>query len=321
MNLEDAIDAVVSEIEGLRDGEWRRKAKHRFRHSALVAVCYKARCREVFDYHEAICDLIDDANDNSVSVSVLTLAQTIHDHPPLLDDEALAAWLANRLPAFEAMRDEGLLLFHGTPDLYRNLEISLPDRTYSRWHRRRGAYAKSAPRDPQTGRILPAKAINRNKGQLGSIDGQCPPIDGQTPSIQTETKTKTVVESSNELLSGSPTEKDLIEEVFTHWVTVDNRDLSKLKGKAKQERYARIRSRLREGLSVADLKTAIDYYCNDPWHLGENPRKERYTDLQSVLKDNAKVQRAVERTAANSAKGNTDRFEAWMAQQTGGSLT
>jgi len=162
---------------------WRMKDRYRFRNPDLVAIRYATECREVFDLHEAICDLIDEERQNRICVSLLTLATMIHDHP------RSGEWETQRIAAIEQLRTRGLIEFDGVVTLADELVISLPERVYRRWHeagRKQGSNDRA--RDPSTGKFLPKKPALTTEtpdGPDGCANGS--PVD---PS-KTKTKTKT----------------------------------------------------------------------------------------------------------------------------------
>lgn len=145
----------MSEDEGThRDTEvvvgWRMKDRYRFRNPDLVAIRYSTDCREVFDLHEAICDLIDEERQNRIRVSLLTLATMIHDFP------SAGEWETKRIAVIEQLRERGLIEFQGAVTLADELVISLPDRVWRRWHEDgKKQAANDRPRDPITQRFLP----------------------------------------------------------------------------------------------------------------------------------------------------------------------
>lgn len=163
------------------------KDRYRFRNPDLVAIRYETQCREVFDLHEAICDLIDDERANRVRVSVLTLATMIHDFPG--GDQ----WEQSRVAVLEAMRDRGLIRFDGDVTLYGELEISLPERVYRRWHEQgKKAAANERPRDPKTGKLLPKNPAPTPVHPNGSpVDPQGNPDGARVVPSKTKTKAKT----------------------------------------------------------------------------------------------------------------------------------
>ncbi len=76
--------------------------------------------------------------------------------------------------------------------------------------------------------------------------------------------------------------------VFEHWVTVMGRDPSRTKLTA--QRRSRIRARLAEGYSVADLKAAVDGCKLSAFHMGENPAGQAYNDLEQILRSGGHVE-------------------------------
>jgi hypothetical protein len=84
-------------------------------------------------------------------------------------------------------------------------------------------------------------------------------------------------------------ELDFVHEVFEFWKL----DTGKLKAKLDKKRTARILARRRDGFTVEELKAAIRNRRNDPWLMGEtaNGDGKKYDELESLLKDVAKVER------------------------------
>lgn len=140
--------SIVDTIEKLAGG-WRKKDVHRFANPDLVAVYYETDCREVFDYHEAICDQVEIERRNGVCVSLLTLATRIHDTPR----GDFEAWAKPRILMLETMRDRRLVHFDGDVDPHREIVVSLPERTYRRWHNGPVEMEK----DPATGKFVGKK--------------------------------------------------------------------------------------------------------------------------------------------------------------------
>lgn len=127
---------------------WRIKSRDRFADPELVAVRYESGLREVFDYHEAICDLIDAARRNEVCVSLLTLARIIHDD----DGFQAPEWHERRAWMFAALRSHGLIEFEGSVEsIHQQLTISLPEATYVKWHTDGGAKSAKAKAQPRIG--------------------------------------------------------------------------------------------------------------------------------------------------------------------------
>ena len=146
---------------------WRIKDRGRFGDPELVAVCYETGCREVFDYHETICDLIDAARTNEITVSLLTLARIVHDDAGFMEP----AWFEPRRQMLCALRDleKPLIEFQGdVTSVHQQLTIRLPEETYVKWHTDGGAKSVAAKQRPRTenGRFVSTKYP-----QMQAVDG------------------------------------------------------------------------------------------------------------------------------------------------------
>lgn len=142
---------------------WRKKDRERFTDDALVAVRYGTGNREVFDYHERICDRIDAAGRNETRVSLFQLAREIHDDSadPAGHDE----WLKTRTAVIEQMRDLDRIRFEGDVLLHRTLVISLPPKTYQKWHGQ-GSHFEQQEREP-SGKFGPKKPAHTDDHRDG----------------------------------------------------------------------------------------------------------------------------------------------------------
>jgi hypothetical protein len=78
-----------------------------------------------------------------------------------------------------------------------------------------------------------------------------------------------------------------VREVFEHW----RDDTGHARAKLDNKRKARIRARLREDFTAADLKVAITNRKHDPWLMGENPARRVYDALSTLLRDAEQVER------------------------------
>lgn len=165
---------------------WRMKDRYRFRNPDLVAIRYATECREVFDLHEAICDLIDEERQNRICVSLLTLATMIHDFP------RAGEWETQRVAALEQLRERGLIEFQGVVTLADEIVISLPDRVWRRWHEGGKKHAANQrQRDPETGQFVPkepAPTTNRPNGPARLPSGT--PLDPSKTKPKAEPKTE-----------------------------------------------------------------------------------------------------------------------------------
>lgn len=83
--------------------------------------------------------------------------------------------------------------------------------------------------------------------------------------------------------------KDNTEVVFEHWKEASGHTDAKFL----EERKRKIRARLRT-YSVEELKTAITNGCADPFYQGQNDRGTRYDWIETLLKNDAAVERHLE---------------------------
>lgn len=153
---------------------FRIKDRCRFGDPELVAVRYETGCREVFDYHEAICDLIDAERRNGIEVSLFTLARIIHDEEGFTDPE----WFERRRRMLLALRDrkKPLVMFDGDVEsAHDQLAISLPEDTYVKWHTDGGAKSEKAKKQPRNAN---GTFTVGNRGEQGKSDyGQAAQVE------------------------------------------------------------------------------------------------------------------------------------------------
>lgn len=87
-------------------------------------------------------------------------------------------------------------------------------------------------------------------------------------------------------------------EVFRYW-----RDRTgKRRARFVRERRQKIRARMREGFTAADLMRAVDGALLSPYHRGENDQEQEYLDLVTILRTGSHVERHVERWRSRSAE-------------------
>ena len=98
----------------------------------------------------------------------------------------------------------------------------------------------------------------------------------QNETTETETEAET---------EGGKFEKQFVREVFDHWTAVHSKPRAKLDEKRKKL----IRSALRTGYTVDDLRAAIDGCKASKFHQGDNDRGMVYDDLGLILRDAAKI--------------------------------
>jgi len=75
--------------------------------------------------------------------------------------------------------------------------------------------------------------------------------------------------------------------VFGHWRTRTGHEGARLT----PDRVQKVRARLREGYSAADLMRAVDGCAGSPFHSGENDRQTRYDDLSLICRSGSTVER------------------------------
>lgn len=97
--------------------------------------------------------------------------------------------------------------------------------------------------------------------------------------------------------------KSQIAEIFDHWQQV----MKKPQARLIITRSRAIAGRLREGYSVADIKSAIDGCRMSPFHMGENDAGNIYNDLTLICRNGAKLEQFIaflEKTPRKPSYGN-----------------
>lgn len=92
--------------------------------------------------------------------------------------------------------------------------------------------------------------------------------------------------------------------VFDHWAQVEAATGGFQRPKRTAGRMTKIKARLREGYTAETLCTVIDAYARDPFHLGQNPQRRRYTDLTTTMRNGAKVEQGMLIAADLQGTGN-----------------
>jgi hypothetical protein len=91
--------------------------------------------------------------------------------------------------------------------------------------------------------------------------------------------------------------KDEIRSVFEAWASAAEHPRAKLD----EKRSRRISARLDEGFTPEQLIQAVNSWRLDPWLTGKNPDGKVYDELESLLRDAAKVERLLD---LGSGKGS-----------------
>lgn len=91
-----------------------------------------------------------------------------------------------------------------------------------------------------------------------------------------------------------PTEA-AVTDVLAHWQACSGMRGASVEGPKARKRRTRIRQRLAEGFSVAQLKRAADGMLRDPWLMGTDPKSKPggYRDVETVYRDAGQVERLI----------------------------
>ena len=81
-------------------------------------------------------------------------------------------------------------------------------------------------------------------------------------------------------------------DIFEHYRTYHPR--AHKKPHSRMREWGKIKARLAEGCTVADLKLAIDGCHRSPFHMGENDNNRKYDSLELIVRDGSKVQSFIE---------------------------
>jgi hypothetical protein len=80
-------------------------------------------------------------------------------------------------------------------------------------------------------------------------------------------------------------------EVFRFWREAAGKHESKFT----VGRRVKVRARLREKYTVSQIRQAIEFVCNDAWHMGENPNHKTYNDLELICRNATKLEEYLDR--------------------------
>jgi uncharacterized protein YdaU (DUF1376 family) len=100
--------------------------------------------------------------------------------------------------------------------------------------------------------------------------------------------------------SSSSSIKDMSSDIFNHWKTVLNHPKAILD--AKLQRL--IASRLEDGFSPEDLKSAIDGCRASAWHMGDNDRHKKFDSLSLIFRDAEHVEKFMSELGSQNGNGN-----------------
>lgn len=105
-----------------------------------------------------------------------------------------------------------------------------------------------------------------------------------------------------------PRTTEQVKAVFDHWLAGEQRTGGAERALLTDGRRTVIRARLDDGYTVDDLCKCIDGFHADPFHLGQNNRQSRYTDITTLLKNARKVDAGMQKAKQQRGDGPRDRF-------------
>lgn len=89
-----------------------------------------------------------------------------------------------------------------------------------------------------------------------------------------------------------------IKEIFLYWKNT----LDHPKARMDEKRKLKIRSALKNGYSVDDIKLAIDGCLASPYHQGENERSSSYDSLELICRDSEHIDRFIKLSKEKDAR-------------------
>ncbi len=126
------------------------------------------------------------------------------------------------------------------------------------------------------------QSVNKTKTKCRQVDDK---DTNKNPTKGTGTGTGT--NKKKEAPEKPPRRLGDARQVFDFWVTETGRVNPKFDAK----RQARIRARFDEGFNVGELIEAIRNAKHDPFLMGANDKKKTYTEIHTLLRDAAQVER------------------------------
>jgi hypothetical protein len=128
----------------------------------------------------------------------------------------------------------------------------------------------------------------------------------QDVTLQSKSKSKKEEKEDAANAAVAAAKIDPVQEVFDEWRLAFDHPRSVLD----TGRRTKIRSRLKEGLTVGQLKQVIANVRADPWYMGDNDRKMVYDAIKTIFRDAEQVERllALKPTTTNG-NGNGQPYE------------
>ena len=105
------------------------------------------------------------------------------------------------------------------------------------------------------------------------------------------------------------------EEIFNTWIQV----MAKSRAKLTPNRKAKIKARLKEGYTRDDIELAIMGCRASGFHMGDNPGRVKYNDIELICRSGEKLESFMDRTeqaeagqfSATTAKNITN-IQDWL---------
>lgn len=152
------------------------------------------------------------------------------------------------------------------------------------------------------GRISKRKQMKTfASGHQANVGGHQANVGSPQANLSTPTPTPSPSPSLKRLVEQGSTDAR-VAEVFEHW----KRKLEHPKAILDGKREKAILARLREGLSVEDLKQAIDGCALTPHNMGQNDQQERYDDLELICRSTGQVERFMRNAQAPPGRHETE---------------
>jgi len=103
-----------------------------------------------------------------------------------------------------------------------------------------------------------------------------------------------------------------VEAVFDHWVTVHRTGRPGPRPVLSAKRRAKITQAITD-YGVDTCRDAISGCALSGWHMGDNPRRRRYDDIELILRDAAHIERFATLFAEGGDDGYDDARAAFLA--------
>ncbi len=125
----------------------------------------------------------------------------------------------------------------------------------------------------------------KDEAKQGSLKNGTNQFEFTDKETEAETQSKTKTEFNQSPLSGDDSPALNINEkiriIYEFYIKHSGRDFSRYKLTPK--RSSKIKARIMDGFTMAQLTAAIQAVLNNPWNLGENPQGKKYIELDDHI--------------------------------------